>query len=171
MKLKTKLYCKYSNFYRAAKHCTQYILYNIACIQFSPSESHSAVSDSLRPHGLVHGNLQARVLEWVAFPFSWGSSQPGIEPRSPALQADSLSAEPHGKLKKTGVGSLCLLQGIFLTQESNWGLLHCRQILYQLSSQGGPYYSLHSVFNNCHNSVILAIFPPLDLILVYVFCV
>ena len=35
--------------------------------------------------------------------------------------------------QNTGVGSLSLLQGIFLTQELNWGLLHCRQILYQLS--------------------------------------
>ena len=33
----------------------------------------------------------------------------------------------------TGVGSVSLLQGIFLIQESNQGLLHCRQILYQLS--------------------------------------
>ena len=38
----------------------------------------------------------------------------------------------------TRVGSLSLLQGIFLTQESNRGLLHCRQILYQLSYQGSP---------------------------------
>ena len=38
----------------------------------------------------------------------------------------------------TGVDSLPLLQGIFPTQESNWGLLHCRQILYQLSYQGSP---------------------------------
>ena len=35
----------------------------------------------------------------------------------------------------SGMGSLSLLQGIFLTQESNWGLLHFRQILYQLSYQ------------------------------------
>ena len=36
------------------------------------------MSNSLRPHGLytVHGILQARILEWVAFPFSRGSSQP-----------------------------------------------------------------------------------------------
>ena len=40
---------------------------------------------------------------------------------------------PQGKPKKTGVGSLSLLQGIFPTQELNWGLLHCRQIPYQLS--------------------------------------
>ena len=40
------------------------------------------------------------------------------------------------KPKNTRVGSLFLLQWIFLTQESNWGLLHCRWILYQLSYQG-----------------------------------
>jgi len=52
------------------------------------------------------------------------------------LQADSLPAEPPGKPKNTGVVSLSLLQGIFPTQESNWGLLHGRWILYQLSYQG-----------------------------------
>ena len=49
----------------------------------------------------------------------------GIKPRSPALQAGSLPAEPPGKPKKTGVGRLSLLQGIFLIQEANQGLLHC----------------------------------------------
>ena len=35
-----------------------------------------SVSDSLRPHNYtVHGIVQARILEWVAFPFSRGSSQ------------------------------------------------------------------------------------------------
>ena len=80
----------------------------------------------------VHGILQARILEWVAIPFSIGSSQP----RSPALQVDSLPAEPPGKPQNTGVGSLSLLQWIFPTQELNQGLLHCRQILCQLSYQG-----------------------------------
>ena len=80
--------------------------------------------------------LQARILEWVAFPFSRGSSNPGIERRSPTLQVDSLPAEPPGKPKNTAVGSLSLLQLIFLTQESNQGLLHCRRILYQLNYQG-----------------------------------
>ena len=87
-------------------------------------------------HYTVHGILQARILDWVPFPFSRGS--PEMEPRFPALQADSLPAEPQGKPKNTGVGSLSLLQGIFLTQESNWGLLHCREILYQLSYEGSP---------------------------------
>ena len=40
--------------------------------------------------------------------------------------------------QNTGVGSRSLLQGICLIQELNWGLLHCRQILYQLSYQGSP---------------------------------
>ena len=48
---------------------------------------------------IVHGILQARILEWVAFPFSRGSYQ---------------------------------------TQESNPGLPHCWQILYQLSHKGSP---------------------------------
>ena len=46
----------------------------------------------------VHEILQARILEWVAFPFSRGSSQPRDQTRFPALQADSLPAEPQGKL-------------------------------------------------------------------------
>ena len=54
------------------------------------------------------------------------------------MQANSLPAEPQGKPKNTGVGSLSLLQQIFPTQESNRGLLHCRRILYQLSYQGSP---------------------------------
>ena len=44
----------------------------------------------------THGLLQARILEWVAFPFSRASSHPEIESRSPTLQADSLPAEPQG---------------------------------------------------------------------------
>ena len=84
----------------------------------------------------VHGIIQARILEWVAFPFSRGIVPTQVEPRSPALQTNSLPAEPQGKPKNTGVGSLSLLQWIFPTQEMNWGLLHCRWILYQLNYQG-----------------------------------
>jgi len=54
------------------------------------------------------------------------------------LQADSSPDEPPGKPKSTGVDSLSLLQGIFPRQESNQVLLHCRQILYQLSYHGSP---------------------------------
>ena len=61
---------------------------------------------------------------------------PGIQSRFPTLKADSLPAEAPGKPKNTGVGSLSLLQWIFPTQELNRGLLHWRQILYQLSHEG-----------------------------------
>ena len=55
------------------------------------------------PDSSVHGILQARILEWVAIPFS---------------------------------------RGIFLTQGSNQGLLHCRWTLYHLSHQGSPAHIL-----------------------------
>ena len=48
--------------------------------------------------------------------------------------------------KSTGVGCHFLLQGIFLTQQSNSGLLHCRQILHHLSHQGRPQYSTVCVY-------------------------
>ena len=45
----------------------------------------------------VHGVLQARILEWVAIPFSRESSYPGVGGGSPTLQADSLPSESPGK--------------------------------------------------------------------------
>ena len=58
-------------------------------------------------------------------PSSGDLPNPGIEPRSLTLQADSLLTESPGKPKNTEVGSLSLFQGIFPTQESNQGFLHC----------------------------------------------
>ena len=68
--------------------------------------------------------LQARILEWIAVPTSRGSSQPRDQIQSPTFQMDSLPSESPRKPKNTGVGSLSLLQGNFLTQELNWALLH-----------------------------------------------
>ena len=98
----------------------------------------------------AHGILQARILEWVVFPFSRRSSQPRDLPRSPTLQADSLPAEPQREAQNTGVGSLSLLQWIFPTQESNWGLLNCRWILYQLSYEGRQIHSKQILITNFH---------------------
>ena len=94
------------------------------------SESHSVVSDSLCLHGLPSPWKSPDQNTGVgSFSLLQGDlPSPGIEPRSPTLQADSLSAEPQGKPKNIGEGSLFGLQRIFLTQESNQGLLHCRQI-------------------------------------------
>ena len=52
----------------------------------------------------IHGILQARILEWVAFPFSRGLPNPGIELGSTALQADSLPTRLSGIRRKV----LCL---------------------------------------------------------------
>ena len=49
------------------------------------------------PMNSAHGILQARILEWAAISFSRDLPDPGIKPRSPGLQADSLSSEPPGK--------------------------------------------------------------------------
>ena len=79
--------------------------------------SHSVVSDSVTPWSVAYqaplsvGTLQARTLEWVAMPSSRDLPSPGIEPRSPTLQADSLPSEPPGKPKNTGAGSLSLSGG------------------------------------------------------------
>ena len=86
-------------------------------MECSPPGS-SVLGDSLNKTGVgCHAFLQ-------------GILNSGIKPKSPVLQPGSLLIEPPGKPKNIGVGSLSLLQGIFLTQESNRGLLHFRQILF-----------------------------------------
>ena len=113
----------------------------------------------------VHGILQARILEWVAIPFSRGSSQHRDQIRVSCISGSfftnwatkeaksshesesrsvvSNSLWPLGLYtpwtspgQNTGLGSLFLLQGIFSTQGLNPGLPHYRQILYQLSHKG-----------------------------------
>ena len=112
-------------------------------ISKSESKSCSVMPDSLRLRRLYSPwNSSGQNTGVDSLPLLQGIFNPGIEPRSPILQGDSLSAEPQGKPKNTGVGSLSLLQRIFLTQELNWGRLHCRQILYQLSYQGSPFTRL-----------------------------
>ena len=90
---------------------------------------------------------------------------PGTKPRSPTFQADSLSAEQQGKPKNTGMGSLSLLQWIFPTQESNEGLLHCRQIL-DISQSLLKFMSTESVIPSnhlilCHPLLLLSIFSSI----------
>ena len=105
---------------------------------------------------------------WSGLPFPSPEDlpDPGIKPRPPASQADRFPSEPlvvvlvtqscptlcdpmdrgppgssvHGILlgKNAGVDCHSLLQRIFLTQGSNLGLLHCRQILYHLSYREDP---------------------------------
>ena len=75
----------------------------MCCPVLSRSDSLSCIQlfvtgwTEARQAPLPIGILQARILEWVAMPSSRGSSNPGIEPRSPTLQVDSLPSEPPGK--------------------------------------------------------------------------
>ena len=80
----------------------------------------------------VHVILQARILEWVAFPFSRRSSQSRDRTQVSHI-AGRFFTNRSTREPNTRVGSLSLLQWIFPTQESKWGLLHCRWILYQLN--------------------------------------
>ena len=57
---------------------------------------------------------------------------------SDSLWPHGLSSPWNSPSQNTGVGSLCLPQGIFPTQGLNPGLPHCGQILYQLRHQGSP---------------------------------
>ena len=70
----------------------------VVSVQFS-SVAESCLTLGNPMDYVVHGILQARILEWVAFPFSRGSSQPRNRTEvSPALQVDSLPTELSGKL-------------------------------------------------------------------------
>ena len=106
--------------------------------------SRSVVSDSVTPWTVAHQvplSMEFSRPEYrsgLPCPPPEDLPNPEIKPRSPTLQADSLPSWPPGKSKNSGVSSLSLFQGIFLTQDSNRGLLHCWWILYQLSYQGRP---------------------------------
>ena len=80
------------------------VLYKICSERESESVSRSVVSDSATlncslPDSSVHGNLQARIPEWLTFPSPGDFPDPEIKPGSPTLQADSSLSEPPGKPK------------------------------------------------------------------------
>ena len=111
--------------------------------------NNSVISNSLRPHGLQPARLLcpwgfSRQEYWSGLPCSplGDLPNPGIEPRSFALQVNSLPSEPPGKPKDTAMGIPS--QGVFLTQELNWRFMHCSRNLYQLSSQGWMKHKLES---------------------------
>ena len=63
----------------------------------------------------------------------------------PTLRPHGLYSPWNSPGQNTGVGSLSLLQWIFPTQESNWGLLHCRWFLYQLSYHESSQFKPHEI--------------------------
>ena len=68
----------------------------------------------------------------------WENESESCSAVSDSLQTHGLYSPWNSAGQNTGVGSLFLLQGIFPTQGSNPGLLHCRRILYQLSHKRSP---------------------------------
>ena len=83
-------------FVRKRKEAIQYLLKHESVLVIQSCPTLCDPMDCNPPGSSVHGILQARILEWVAISFSGDLPNPGIEPGSPALQADSLS-EPPGK--------------------------------------------------------------------------
>ena len=65
--------------------------------------------DCSLPGSFIHGIFQARIPEWVAIPFSRGSSRPRDWTRSPALQAEALPSEPPGRLYLLAIINDCAL--------------------------------------------------------------
>ena len=103
-------------------------LVSLCLSRFSCVRLSSVVSDSVRLYGLQPtrplypwGFSRQEYWSRLPCPSPGDLPNPGIEPRSPTLQADSLPSEPPGKPMNTRVGSLSLLQ-----QESNWDLPYCR---------------------------------------------
>ena len=132
------------------------------------------------------GILQARILEWVAM----ASSRLCIcafvhihlyEIESCPVMSDSLWSQGlhspwNSPGQNTGVGSVSILQGIFPNQGSNPGLLHCRQILYQLSHKGSPYICISTykytnyLHTNIHTHTHLYVYTPTHIHICYRFC-
>ena len=118
------------------------------------SLSHSTVCDPM--DYTVHGILQARILEWVAGPFSRGSSQPRDRTQDSRIAGSLFTAAPQGKPKNTGVGSLSLLQGIFWPRNrtrvsyiargffTNWAIREALCLFKQQSSHMSSYLEKNS---------------------------
>ena len=86
------------------------------------SESRSVVSDFLWPHGYtVHGILQARILEWVAIPFSRGSSQPKNRTQVSCIVGGFFIRRATNPSSNTGdVGHMSSISGSEIPWKRKW---------------------------------------------------
>ena len=94
---------------------SQRLVIHLSCIKWSEWRSLSRV----RLFATLHGILQSRTLQWVAFPFSRCSFQPRDPTQVSCIAGRFFISRAKGKPWNTGVGSLSLLQRIFPTHESN----------------------------------------------------
>ena len=72
-------------------------MFAMLCLATQSCPTLCDLMDCSPPGSSVHGILQAGILEWVAIPSPGDLPDPGIKPRSPALQADSLPSVPPGR--------------------------------------------------------------------------
>ena len=150
----------YSQFFKESPYCVPQWLYQYTfppTVQVQVDQSCLTLCNPMNyslPGSSVHEFSSQEYQSGQPFPSPEDLYNPGIQPRSPALQEDSLPSELPGKPESTGVGSLSLLQ-IFPTQGSNWGLLHWRRILYQLSYQRSPTVQEGSLFSTSSTAFIV----------------
>ena len=97
----------------------------------------------------VHGIVQARILEWVAFPFSRGPSQPRAQTQVSHIAGGFFTSWATREAQEYQSGYSSPVDLPFLVQELNQGLLNCRWILYQLSYQWSP--SIREAFSRGGN--------------------
>ena len=120
--------CKYSTnkqtktFYIAEGYFCRCLVAKLCLTVCSPM-------DCSLPGSSVHGILQARILQWAAFSFSRGSSQPRNRTRPPALQADTLplshlgsKKDTSGKVKKTNKKQRKPGKGIVTWYHNLWSI-------------------------------------------------
>ena len=106
-------------------------------------------------HSSIYLYVKCRKYSHTRMPETWSPYRMKVKVKV-AQSCPTLFNPWNSPGQNTGVGNRSLLQGIFPTQESNWGLLNYRQILYQLSYRGSPY----KMNMNQRNRYIL---PNLDL--------
>ena len=137
----------------------------------SESVSHSVLSDFYDPMDCslpgssVHGTLQARILEWVAIPFSGESFQPSDRTQVSHNVADSLPSEPPRKPKILGGGAIIIIN--FQSVEK-----YCpgQRVLREgrvIRSVGLGYHHIHHIFKiffKFSKSIFKVYLPPFFLI-------
>ena len=88
-----------------------FLFFLLLCLCAQSCPTFCDTMDCSPPGFSVHGILQAKILDWVAMPSSRGSSDPWIEPMSPALQVDSLLLS-HGGSPSVSSTKLTLIPHI-----------------------------------------------------------
>ena len=103
-----------------AKHCVCVLVAQLCSTLCDPM-------DCSPPGFSIHWILQARTLDCgLPFPFSGDLSDPGIEPRSPTLQADSLRFEPPGKPAQQNI-TYCGIQKRYFRRETFAEMFRCQE--------------------------------------------